>query len=296
MHHSRTEAFVVVLAAVLVLAACSSATDAPEPTPSASESPGISSASPSETAAPSPSVVPPASAEPTPATEPDVGLGPDAVAQVITTDLVVRSLPEISDRSVMDPMRLSMPMLLFILDGPVTADGYDWYPVVPFAWEISDIAHEGPGRGWVAAGSREGEAWIRPIAPDCPDPTVEALQWLTGLARLSCFGTQPLTLEGVLTGCGTGSGAASWLGGSCQLVPFGFEPEGHVPSGMAVRFHPDGAGSPYDGTEMAIRVVGQFDDPGAHECGEFADPPAAGILSCRTEFVVTEISVLERTP
>jgi hypothetical protein len=217
----------------------------------------------------------------------------DSIGEVIVTDLVVRSAPGVgADSRILDE-RLTEADLVYIIDGPVRADGYDWYQVAPFAWEMSDIAHEGPAIVWVAAASRDSEAWIEPIVPDCPDQTLEAIQWLSSLARLACFGAQPVTLEGMMGGCGTGSGTAGWLGGACQLVPF--ESEGQVPTGLLLRFHPEGTGSPFRGTEMAVRVVGQFDDPGAHECGEFADSPAAGILSCRTEFVVTDVTVLERT-
>jgi hypothetical protein len=305
MRRSPSPMFGVLTAALLGLAACSQpVTDAPPSSPAVQPStPGIDRSLRTETPLPSVSVVSPASSEPTPTPEPE--LRPDGVAEVITTELVVRSLPEISDSSVMDPVRLSMPTLLYIVDGPVMADGYDWYLVAPFAWEISDIAQEGPGLGWVAAASRDAEAWIEPFAPDCPDPSLEAIQWMSSLARLACFGTQPVTLEGTLAGCGTGSGTASWLGGACQLVPFGFEPEGHVPGGLVLRFHPEGTGSPFDGTKMAVRVIGQFDDPLARTCESFEESaafeepnlPALGadqlILSCRAEFVVSEVVIVD---
>jgi hypothetical protein len=296
VRHSRTAAVGAVLAALGLVACSQATTEAPSATPAALETAGQVGPSPTEMAEASSSLVPSASPQPT-TPSPDPELRPDDVAQVVTTDLVVRSLPEISERSVMDPVRLTAPTLLFIVDGPVMADGYDWYQVAPFAWEISDIAHEAPGLGWVAAASRDGEAWIEPIAPDCPDPSLEAIQWLSSLARLACFGTQPVTLEGTLSGCGTGGGTASWLGGACQLMPF--ESEGHVPRGLLLRFHPEGAGSPFDGTEMAVRVIGQFDDPLARTCESFEEPdlPALGadqlILSCRAEFVVSEVVIVD---
>ncbi|HEX6474393.1 MAG TPA: hypothetical protein VF114_04810, partial [Candidatus Limnocylindria bacterium] len=59
-------------------------------------------------------------AEPTAtATPAEAGLPPDSLAEVVTNDLVVRSLPEISDRSTIDPDYLQKGHLLFVLEGPV---------------------------------------------------------------------------------------------------------------------------------------------------------------------------------
>jgi hypothetical protein len=54
------------------------------------------------------------------------------VLVVVTTDLVVRSEPGTHDGSRILPTRLNGPTLLYVVDGPVQADGYDWYLVQPF--------------------------------------------------------------------------------------------------------------------------------------------------------------------
>ena len=118
--------------------------------PSASSAPA-SIEDPQRTVRPTPSPEPTSSASPTPL--PVGRLASDGIAQVVTDNLVVRSLPQISDSSEIHPVRLFEPKLLFVLDGPVAADGYDWYLVAPFEEFVSDVATDEPRIGWVAAQS-----------------------------------------------------------------------------------------------------------------------------------------------
>ena len=116
-HHMRDGLAI----ALLLLAGCAAETPDASPTSDATDS--VASA-PSRPAAPT--FTPSPSASPTPT------LGPAGVAMVVTTDLVVRSEPAISDTSSISPDSLDAPMLLYVVDGPVAADGYDWYLVKPF--------------------------------------------------------------------------------------------------------------------------------------------------------------------
>ncbi len=91
----------------------------------------------------------------------DVGLGRprglvrDAMAEVVVDGGVrVRSLPTVDAMSIKYEPLLSRGESLFVVDGPVTADGYDWYLV-----QALQGIDRGPF-GWVAAASREGETWI----------------------------------------------------------------------------------------------------------------------------------------
>jgi pimeloyl-ACP methyl ester carboxylesterase len=165
-------------------AAPSAGTASPSPTvqPSASQA-----AAPSPTArdlapSPSPRATPLQSG----------GLRIDTVARVVTDDLVIRSAPGVGPSSEILPDRLDAmldsippePQLLFLVEGPVSADGYEWYLVQAFTPDLCvDVCPE-PPFGWVAAGSRDGEAWIEPYAIDCPEPNVESLMWLSEVARL----------------------------------------------------------------------------------------------------------------
>jgi hypothetical protein len=267
-------------------------------------SPHIASPSPVETAPTSPSATPSESSEQTPAASPD--LRPDAVAQVVTTDLVVRSLPEISDSSVMHAERLSSPTLLYIVDGPVTADGYDWYLVQPFESELGDVRTDWPF-GWVAAGDRTGaEEWIAPAMLECPRPTVDDIRRMAPEARLACFGDEQLALQGRFGGCFAGM-TPVWLQvHGCALLPLDPIPAGSPdPGHLRLRFV-DMIEIPHDQPGAFITVRGHFDDPRANSCawgddaffeesggvGPTPPPkPEEVILWCRTEFVATDITV-----
>lgn len=94
-------------------------------------------------------------------TAPDASVSPSgqpglltvgSVADVVVPDLRVRTAPTTDNsKSVkLDPL-LGLGVRLQILDGPVTADGYDWYLV-----QAIDLPH----RGWVAASDHDGTPWI----------------------------------------------------------------------------------------------------------------------------------------
>ena len=64
----------------------------------------------------------------------------------------MRTAPTVdnSKSAKLEPL-LSRGVQLQILDGPVSADDYDWYLVQAIGW---------PHRGWVAAADHDGVAWI----------------------------------------------------------------------------------------------------------------------------------------
>ena len=280
------------MAFLVLLTACGTAstvvqTASPPPDSVGSVSPIERLATASESAAPTPSPTPP--------------LHPDGVAQVVTTDLVSRSAPGTSADSKIYPGALDAPTLLFLLDGPVAADGYDWYLVAPFEKFLFDVP-EVPPLGWVASGSREGEAWIAPWEGDCPESTLEAIHGRPYLLLLGCFGDQPLTLDSNFNGCFVSDPATvspSWLAHTgCSLVPFGWEPGGDVSGGFVIRSQGE-HGMPYGEWGSAIRVVGHFDDPAAGACtdtapfGDAVMPPELIVLRCRAQFVVTDVSAIQ---
>ena len=106
---------------------------------------------------PNGSQVPAASASPQPMAVAE--LAPGTYADVVTDDLVIRSEPGTSAESVIYPDRLNAPTSVYIADGPVVADGYDWYFVVAF-----DADGTVPALiGWSAAEGKDGEVWLQPI-------------------------------------------------------------------------------------------------------------------------------------
>jgi hypothetical protein len=77
----------------------------------------------------------------------------NSLADVIVPDLRVRTEPTVDDTksAKLEPL-LGRGTQLRILEGPVTADDYDWYRVEAIGW---------PHRGWVAAADHDGVPWIR---------------------------------------------------------------------------------------------------------------------------------------
>jgi hypothetical protein len=279
-----------VLAAVL-LAACGSSQGSTEP--------------PAEpTVEPTPTVVPtvvPETPSPSPSdTWQPVGLGPDGFAMVVTNDLVVRSLPEISDRSTIDPDYLQNGQLLFVLDGPVAADGYAWYRVAPFSGG-SDVVYPAPLLGWVAASGKDGEPWIASATEWCSRPEGNPY-WRVDYGALACVGGRDVVIEGTLAGCSDivrANVEPVWLAhGGCAVLPDGWEqgelgnpyPTFHVP--------PNGPDLPRPDANARIRIVGHLDDPAARGCrvaesSEDDPPPEIVVLNCRAALVVTEITPLD---
>ena len=84
------------------------------------------------------------------------GLAAGTVVDVVVSGLRVRTLPTVDNsKSVkLDPL-LAAGTQLQIIEGPVTADDYDWYLVQAIGL---------PHRGWVAAADHDGEPWIEDSA------------------------------------------------------------------------------------------------------------------------------------
>lgn len=299
---------------VLALAFCSACAGTQTATDDTAATPSVSA---SATTAETPSPTEPAADETaSPSPEQPDALGPDSVASVVTTDLVVRSRPEISDESEILSPSLSSPTLLYVVDGPVTASGYDWYQVHPFGMHYLDFMTGAPPFGWVAAASREGEPWIAAATPECPSTDVDTvrvdtIRAMTNIALLACFGgTEDLTLEGEFGGCFVADPAAiepGWLYQTgCSLVPPGYQ-LGQVlpdPGGLPMRFAAD-VPIPFDLEGELVRVAGRFDDPIARTCEPVAIDgeefggvtqsiePAQAVLLCRAQFVVTQVDLLD---
>lgn len=298
----RTSAVLVTLVAAVIGCAAPAAERTQPPSPDMTEraptatptaSPAMATTAQSASGAPSPT--PPAEA-----------LAPDAVAEVITTALVVRTLPEISDASEILEPYLDAPTLLYIVDGPVSANGYEWYRVQPFGIHYLDFMAQEPPFGWVAAGSREGEEWIELATIECPEPTLDGIRAMSDTARLACYGGEELVLDGVFYGCFVADpavGTPEWFFQTgCGIVPDEYE-AGTVPDpgGLRLRFAHD-PGLPHNDPGALVRVTGHFDDPAARTCrsvdmsgdGGGAPEPMTideAILYCRSEFVLSDVQV-----
>jgi serpin B len=151
----------------LALAACS---PGPSPTPGATGPASPSTATPTATSAPSSTagqtggLETPAAPTPTPNTEPAAdGFAVGDLAQTVTGDLRVRSLPEVSNSSQKYVPLLPKATQLVVTGGPVVASGYTWIRVAPIGVRLRG----GNGRqavdvdqGWVAVADHDGTPWV----------------------------------------------------------------------------------------------------------------------------------------
>jgi hypothetical protein len=285
---------------------------APQPSVSTSSS-GLS---PTPTVRPSLAARPGSSATSTPAASlveggidaPDIlpPLWPDSLATVVTNDLVVRSLPQISDASTIHPVYLQTGVELFVIDGPAYSDGFTWYLVTPLGPGVGDdVAPEDalPRLGWVASGTPP-DPWLLPWQDACPPADLEGIWRERPLVLLACFGGQELTLEGINPRCGYA--VPSWISpawlnhGWCELVPFDPPPDAFDLGPAAFEYYQPFTEPVISETERATRIIGHFDDPAAQTCVEGPPPgggepmsPALVVLTCRARFVATDVVALD---
>jgi hypothetical protein len=221
----------------------------------------------------------------------------DSVAEVVTDDLVVRSLPEISEASAIHPVRLQPGKLLFVLDGPATADDHDWYLVAPFDAQLSDVATDAPTLGWVAAGP-PGEPWIAAWQGQCPEPVLDRMVFASPYLNLACHGSDELTLAGGLGNCSVVVPAyvtPAWLNSFvCELYPL--EADASIVGPLAFYWEVNEPHT-FEGDRMPVEVRGHFDHAAAQTCAEGTPPgdleptpPELVVLRCRTHFVALEMN------
>jgi hypothetical protein len=253
----------------------------------------------------------------------DVALRPDTFALVVTDDLRVRSKPGVGTDSVRLEPLLQDGDSLFVVAGPISKDGYDWYQVLP-----RERWHQ--PFGWVAAADRNGAPWLqRADPPNCP---VGESQWNEiGLAfwfageQLACYGDQEIVAQVWVhehqaghpewnRGCevyrdtvhrsGEVPCAAEpvWLASFTGLVGSQAETPDQV-GGLDLKFDPSSGISrddfPKDWTWMTVR--GSFSHPASASC-RIIDPdtgkdvldPEEAALYCRMTFVVTSLEPAAR--
>jgi hypothetical protein len=303
---------VSVLPAGFLLAACavtgSIATDEPSPSPSAVATPTISPAQ-------SPAPTPVASEAPTTPVD-STGLAPDSYARVVTDNLRVRSKPGVSDDSEKLEPLLPDGVRLLVLEGPISASGYDWYQVKPIF--DADTPEGGYPLGWVARAGKDGETWIEPESAGCPlaptDMAGVSSLWATAppYAGIACYSGHEVTFTALLGPQGSFSCGVepppwgvepSWLDGCAVGGPFLAAVDNlslivgpqWVPE-IDRTIVPDNTATP--DTWPVVEVTGQFDHPAARTCrNRLDDPntdvpepdPALTVLNCRDWFVVTSM-------
>jgi hypothetical protein len=221
----------------------------------------------------------------------------DAVAEVVTNDLIVRTAPG-TDSATSEILRptLDAPQKLYVVDGPVAADGFDWYLVQPFAYyHETNASARG---GWVAAAGQDGEPWIAPSRLGCvPANDLYAIARTSDVLRVACSGNETLELEGTFDSCSVRDGVAhspdALAPVACTILPDPYDPEivpDLRPFTIWLQEAPSGIrrGQP-------VRVEGHFDDPVAGACAtgpaaEGQPNPELVVLACRAQFISTALS------
>lgn len=158
-------ATMVVLGAVLTLGTLSlidnQIGDGPTPSPSAA----LDTPLPSRIASPTASGAPAPSSSPEPTSTPTgspFAVGPDEVLVSVTDNLVVRTQPGVGSDSEVYAIQLQPGDLLRLIDGPVVADGYEWYQ----GRVMDPTAPDGTRIGWVAAADQDGTPWLASVPPE----------------------------------------------------------------------------------------------------------------------------------
>jgi hypothetical protein len=222
----------------------------------------------------------------------------DAVAEVVTNDLVVRTAPgtDASTSQILTPA-LNAPQLLYVVDGPVAADGHDWYLVQPFAGY--PVPNPPEPSGWLAAGGQDGEPWVAPARLACPPADdLYAISHVSDLTRLACYGSERLVLGGTFDGCSTRDPVTvspdSLAHAVCTLLPDPYDPD-VVPGLRPLVIWVDDAPGGIERGQL-VRVEGHFDDPVAQRCTSESGVgpvqiPELVVLACRTQFFATAITV-----
>ena len=282
----------LILVWILSLASCSSAVG-PTDTPSSAPA----SAAVSKAPALSASLASPASLPSESPRQDALRVGGAAIT--IVDGVRVRSAPTVDDASMKYAPVLPEGTPLFVADGPTISSGYDWWQVVPLDFP----GLEGPGHGWVAAASREGEPWIHPSDAACPSPPEDlaALVALTHGMVLACFSRQPITVRARLVACHCDvDGPAtdpSWLGVGDQPIllvdPSQTKPPDRSEDWFILHADPDVWMGPLPLDEV-VDVTGSFDHPAAEGClvAGLDEPPTPSI-SCRFAFTLSAFPVVE---
>ncbi|HET7678081.1 MAG TPA: hypothetical protein VFK38_09540 [Candidatus Limnocylindrales bacterium] len=234
---------------------------------------------------------------------------------VVTDDLRVRSLPEVSDRSVKYEPLLWKDALAWVYEGPVQGSGYDWYRIQPMGEVDLQYHPYPPPQGWVAAASKDGEPWIVDWGgcPMAPLDTVSTFDWPPqGLMGLSCNKGRTIEFVAMASRWEATCDESDWR---VLIEPAWFrwcgdryvlDAEGGFPQWeraplyftLAPEAEVDASPGIETGEWIRVRVTGHYDDPRAQSCKLVErDGNASGgptdediVLACRSQFVVTSIS------
>ena len=208
----------------------------------------------------------------------------DMVVRTVAPDLQARSAPSLGASSRKIEPLLPQDSRLFVIAGPIFADGFAWYQVLSFDGVFPGV--------WIAGAGLDGAPWLEPDPQPCPTPPLDAaaLLDLVPYGGLACFGGTETQLTGDVH-CELGDVDRSYSGPdwlrddrSCTIDLGGGETMEIFDGGIS--------GLTYPTTQRAL-VSGHFDDPKAASCVYALDPPAPDpatvVVNCRAMFVGTAL-------
>ena len=300
-----------------VVGACGGPTATVQPSPSVEPASAVptTAASPQVTAEPSSTPLPTATSSPTIAPVanqdyPELAWVNRFVMKVAVSDLNVRQKPS---RTAKSNGKAPKGGLFMVFDWPIKADGYTWYygftllttkpGVLPELPSPIETGYDEVLGGWMATGT-EDTPFLVPVAPRCPTtPDLASVAAMLDSERITCLGSEALTLEGLYRGEGCGGAAQGtfepeWLASPLECPNVQASADGAVP--LYLHFAPDGSALPPDGAR--IRVRGHFSDERASTCritelgaDESLSVPIANDAAaqwCRGKFVVDNVEVI----
>jgi hypothetical protein len=199
---------------------------------------------------------------------------------------------------------------LFVVQGPVVANDYEWYEVAPIGTGAVRPWFSLPS-GWIARGDHDGTPWVSAITPECPQEPVDisALAAMHALERVACFGNRPLSFRAFVEGgvppsaCDPAVSSGPCVAGPEWLAGVGGwsaesgarHDTGTITSGPELALDPGGeVGATSLPDRQVVEIEGSFDHARSIDCqtggvppGHAALTPARAVLHCRSRFVVT---------
>jgi hypothetical protein len=262
-------------------------------------------ATPAATPSPTPAITP------TPSRAPAARFAHDSFVMVSTDDLRVRTKPGVAASSVKLEPLLWRGAIAFVLDGPVAASGYQWYLISPLG-EADLQQHADPPRlGWVAAAGKDGAPWLQKLVEPC-GPNVlgyapAEFDWPpSGFIALNCLGSKRHSFVADIGTRGPGCDVAPQVTPShfdvCGRLFFLADPDRDPAYFQVLEVVLDPS---IDVTRLKtlaprsylrVNVTGQYNHPSARTCRRTRDagpmPPELVVLGCRSQFVVTRLTVV----
>jgi len=191
---------------------------------------------------------------------------------------------------------------IYVIAGPTTVDGDDWYQVKPF--RMSDPERVEYPLGWVRVSHEDGRPALEPTPLECvasPSLTPVNILDLTATGALACFGSDEITIVGRVF-CMPNDDLPEnlqhdvtgpfWLddGRFCA-----FQDQSGEPYFEIFGFPTDELPPTWRTDDLAI--TGHFDDPESAECTGLDGLPSLtkeqAVFECRLGFHVTGVSVAD---